>query len=73
MPTDPLSDPGVRDVLASYLTELQRHPGAEDMIATVVTKDFETGFVGGFRRRGRDGLRDFLRQRDGCFDEGLRS
>ena len=38
-------------------------------MSEVVTEDFETGFVGGFVWKGLDGLRDFLSQRDGFFDE----
>jgi hypothetical protein len=39
------------------------------MMARVLTPDFETGFVGGHLWRGIDGLRDFLSQREGFFDE----
>jgi hypothetical protein len=35
----------------------------------VLTEDFETGFVGGHVWRGLEGLRDFLSQREGFFDE----
>ena len=59
----------LRELLAEYLTLLQRHPPAEEMMAAVLTEDFETGFVDGFTWRGIDGLRDFLSQRDGFFDE----
>jgi hypothetical protein len=59
----------LRAVLAEYLTLLQRHPSPEEMMAAVLTRDFETGFQGGFVWRGIDGLRDFLSQRDGFFDE----
>jgi hypothetical protein len=38
-------------------------------MAAVLTEDFETGFEGGFMWQGLDGLRDFLSQRDGFFDE----
>jgi len=59
----------LRTLLAEYLTLLQRHPQAEEMMAAVLTEDFETGFVDGFRWKGLDGLRDFLTQREGFFDE----
>jgi hypothetical protein len=64
-----MNEQEVRSVLAEYLGLLQRHPTAEEMMAAVLTKDFETGFEGGVRWRGIDGLRDFLSQRDGFFDE----
>ena len=59
----------LRELLAEYLTLLQRHPNAEELMSAVLTEDFETGFVDGFMWRGMDGLRDFLSQRDGFFDE----
>jgi hypothetical protein len=59
----------LRELLAEYLALLQRHPDAEEMMEAVLTEDFETGFVGGFSWKGIDGLRDFLSQRDGFFDE----
>jgi hypothetical protein len=64
-----LSDAQAERVIQAYLTMLQRHPSAEEMISTVVTEDFETGFDGGHMWRGLDGLRDFLSQREGFFDE----
>jgi hypothetical protein len=39
------------------------------MMEQVLTEDFETGFIGGHVWRGLDGLRDFLSQREGFFDE----
>jgi hypothetical protein len=62
----------LREHLAEYLTLLQRHPSAEEMMSAVLTDDFETGFVGGFMWGGLDGLRDFLSQREGFFDESHR-
>jgi hypothetical protein len=59
----------LRALLAEYLMLLQRHPAAEAMMSAILTDDFETGFVGGFVWRGLDGLRDFLSQREGFFDE----
>jgi SnoaL-like domain len=59
----------LRGLLAEYLTLLQRHPTAEEMMSAVLTEDFETGFVDGMRWQGLDGLRDFLSQREGFFDE----
>ena len=68
-----MSGPPTRErvlaVLADYLGALQRHPSAEEMMPRIVTEDFETGFVDGFRWRGLQGLREFLAARDGFFDE----
>jgi len=57
------------DVLQGYLRLLQEHPRAEKLMREVLTADFTTGFVGGFVWSGLEGLRDFLAQRDGFFDE----
>jgi hypothetical protein len=59
----------LRGCLAEYLGLLQRHPSAEEMMSAILTDDFKTGFVGGFTWKGIDGLRDFLSQRKGFFDE----
>jgi hypothetical protein len=64
-----LSDDDLVALLQRYLTILQGHPKAEAMMEEVLTEDFETGFVGGHMWSGLDGLRDFLSQRDGFFDE----
>jgi hypothetical protein len=64
-----LTDDRLVAVLQKYLTILQGHPSAEAMMAEILTEDFETGFVGGQIWRGIDGLRDFLAQREGFFDE----
>jgi len=64
-----LSDEQLVSTLQHYLTVLQGHPDAETMMAEVLTEDFETGFVGGQVWKGIDGLREFLGQRDGFFDE----
>ena len=40
----------LRAVLAEYLDLLQRHSAAEEMMAAIVTEDFETGFEGKPRR-----------------------
>src|ERR671916_769502 len=50
----------LRELLAEYLTLLQRHPPAEEMMEKILTEDFETGFEGGFSWKGIDGLRDSL-------------
>jgi hypothetical protein len=60
---------GVREALDAYLSMLQTHPTADEMIGVVLTEDFETGFAGGHLWQGRDGLADFLSQREGFFDE----
>jgi hypothetical protein len=64
-----ISEDHARNLLDRYLGLLQAHCSAESMLAEVVTDDFETGFTDGYRWRGPEGLRDFLRQRAGFFDE----
>ena len=64
-----LSDEQLVEVLQEYLTILQGHPSAERMMQETLTEDFQTGFVGGRVWKGIEGLRDFLSQRDGFFDE----
>jgi hypothetical protein len=64
-----LTDEQLIAVLQRYLTILQGHPSAETMMEETLTEDFETGFIGGQLWRGIDGLRDFLSQREGFFDE----
>jgi hypothetical protein len=64
-----LDDEQLIDVLQNYLRLLQEHPSAEEMMAETLTEDFATGFIGGFVWSGLEGLRDFLSQRDGFFDE----
>jgi hypothetical protein len=63
------SDSEVRAALRAYFAVLQSDPTAEEMRRTVVTDDFETGFVGGYMWRGPDGLRRFLAARAGFVDE----
>jgi hypothetical protein len=65
----PLSDAKILALLGGYFALLQRHVDAADMMEAVLTEDFETGFVDGVRWQGLDGLRDFLSQRAGFFDE----
>jgi hypothetical protein len=64
-----MTEQELRGLLAEYLGLLQRHPAAEEMMSAVLTEDFETGFVDGKLWKGIDGLRDFLSQREGFFDE----
>jgi SnoaL-like domain len=64
-----LTDDRLVAVLQKYLTILQGHPSAEAMMKEILTEDFETGFLGGQIWSGIDGLREFLSQRDGFFDE----
>jgi len=64
-----MTEAQLRELLSEYLTLLQRHPSAEEMMTAVLTPDFETGFETGVRWKGLEGLRDFLSQRDGFFDE----
>jgi hypothetical protein len=63
------SDSEVRKALRAYFAVLQGDPTADEMRRTVVTDDFETGFVGGYMWRGPNGLRDFLAARAGFVDE----
>jgi hypothetical protein len=67
-----LTDDELIGVLSTYLAILQRHPTAEEMMEQILTRDFETGFVGGHLWSGLEGLRDFLSQREGFFDEDHR-
>jgi SnoaL-like domain len=64
-----MTEAELRELLAEYLTLIGRHASAEEFMAAVLTDDFETGFEGGYSWRGLDGLRDFLSQREGFFDE----
>jgi SnoaL-like domain len=64
-----LGDEELVALLQRYLTILQGHPSAEEMMSEILTEDFETGFIGGHVWHGLDGLRDFLSQREGFFDE----
>ena len=64
-----LTDDELIGVLQRYLDILQGHPQAEEMMAEILTPDFQTGFVGGHLWTGIEGLRDFLSQRSPFFDE----
>jgi SnoaL-like domain len=64
-----LADDELVAVLQHYLTILQGHPSADEMMGEILTDDFQTGFIGGQVWKGIDGLRDFLSQREGFFDE----
>ena len=64
-----MTEAELRSLLAEYLTLIARHVSAEEFMAALLTDDFETGFEGGYSWRGLDGLRDFLSQREGFFDE----
>jgi hypothetical protein len=64
-----LGDDELLAVLGRYLEILQGHPPAEEMMAEILTPDFQTGFVGGHLWTGIVGLRDFLSQRSPFFDE----
>src|SRR5262245_37526142 len=65
----PPLDNELRAALRAYFRVLQSHPTAEEMRCVVVTDDFETGFVDGYRWRGLNGLDDFLSARAGFVDE----
>jgi hypothetical protein len=62
-------DPEIDIALAAYFDGLARHASAEEMLSSMVTEDFETGFADGYRWRGADGLRAFLEARSGFIDE----
>jgi hypothetical protein len=64
-----LGDDELLAVLRRYLEILQGHPAAEEMMAEILTPDFQTGFVGGHLWTGIEGLRDFLSQRRPFLDE----
>lgn len=59
------SDNEIRAALETYFRILQSSPTGEEMLRTIVTDDFETGFRDGYRWRGPNGLRDFLAARAG--------
>src|SRR5262245_10627218 len=69
MGATPATEGDLLRAIDDYLDLLQQHPTAERMLSEVVTDDFETGFAGGFRWAGPEGLRDFLAAREGFFDE----
>src|SRR5262245_58563883 len=62
-------EPIILDTIEHYFELLQAHAPANEMIQHVLTADFETGFVGGYRWRGPDGLAAFLAARSVFFDE----
>jgi hypothetical protein len=62
-------EPIVIETIERYFDRLQGHVSAAEMIESVVTDDFETGFAGGFLWRGSDGLAEFLDARSVFFDE----
>jgi hypothetical protein len=62
-------EPIVLDTIERYFELLQAHTSAGQMSQRVLTADFETGFVGGYRWHGPDGLAAFLLDRSVFFDE----
>ncbi|MFD7284000.1 hypothetical protein ACFV80_45255 [Streptomyces sp. NPDC059862] len=62
-------EPVLLDTIERYFTLLQAHASPEEMLADILTDDFETGFVGGYMWQGEAGLRDFLQARSVFFDE----
>jgi hypothetical protein len=62
-------EPIVIDTIERYFDLLQGHVTAHQMLDSVLTDDFETGFADGFRWRGPDGLTEFLDARSVFFDE----
>jgi hypothetical protein len=65
----PVLEPAVVTAIEDYFRSLQPHASAEQMLADVLTSDFQTGFVGGHMWTGEQGLRDFLSARSVFFDE----
>jgi hypothetical protein len=65
----PVLEPGVVTAIEDYFRLLQAHASAEQMLADVLTSDFQTGFVGGHMWTGEQGLREFLSARAVFFDE----
>lgn len=63
--------PGLFFTIDEYLHLVQRHATAEEMMATILTDDFQVGFRGGHQWEGPDGLLKYLSQREGIFDERL--
>ena len=64
MPTDIPTGEQLVEILQNYLTVLQHHPSAEEMMENVLTGEFQTAFVGGQVWKGLDGLRDGERKRE---------
>lgn len=69
MAAETLSDEKLVAVLQDYLSLVQRHASAEEILERAVTPDFETGYAGGRRWSGAEGLREYLEGREGFFDE----
>src|SRR5215207_6448712 len=69
MSDTPVLEPGVVTAIEDYFRSLQAHASAEQMLADVLTSDFQTGLVGGHMWTGEQGLRDFLSARSVFFDE----
>ncbi len=65
----PTLEPIVIEAIERYFDRLQGHGSAAEMIESVVTDDFETGFANGLLWRGSDGLAEFLDARSVLFDE----
>jgi hypothetical protein len=65
----PVLEPAVVTAIEDYFRSLQAHASAEQMLADVLTSDFQTGFAGGHMWTGEQGLRDFLSARSVFFDE----
>jgi hypothetical protein len=63
------SDSEVGAALQAYFEVLQSNPTVEEMRRAVVTDDFVTGFAGGYKCQGPNGLRDFLAARAGFVDQ----
>jgi hypothetical protein len=63
------ADSEVRAALQAYFEVLQSNPTGEEMRRAVVTDDFVTGFAGGYKWQGPNGLRDFLAARAGFVDQ----
>ncbi|WP_131829127.1 MULTISPECIES: hypothetical protein [Mycobacterium] len=53
----------------TYLSMLQRHPTADEMMAQILTENFEVGIRGDDMLQGIEGLREHLLEREEFFDE----
>lgn len=61
--------PALYLAIDTYLSMLQRRPAAEELMAQILTEDFEVGIRGGDVLQGIEGLREHLLEREEFFDE----
>ncbi len=70
MPSSAPDLPGFIATIDAFL-RLEQRRNSEAMFAAILTDDFQIGFRGGHQWKDRDGLQQYLNQRDGIFDERL--